>query len=114
MDKSLELEYFKEIFGLIRFIEKQKLKTRDDIQIHQVSDNPFRALVFNPEDSRMLIVNFVGVKILEMCDGNYCLEEIANKIREQFSINLDNKELLLNVVKFIRKCQYYGILETII
>ncbi|EGD50874.1 hypothetical protein TheetDRAFT_2306 [Thermoanaerobacter ethanolicus JW 200] len=114
MDKSLELEYFKEIFGLIRFIEKQKLKTRDDIQIHQVSDNPFRALIFNPEDSRMLIVNFVGVKILEMCDGKYCLGEIVKKIREQLSLNLDNKELLLDIIKFIRKCQYYRILETVI
>lgn len=89
---------------------KKVFKIYDNITIRK-EENEY--LVYNPKDEKVYILNLVGGRILELCDGKRTIEDIAKKIIEEYA-DVSYEKCLDDVRKFVEKLAEIGLVEVII
>ncbi len=67
-------------------------------------------LLYIDENGRISILNKTGGRILELCDGQHSIEDIAKILSSEFT-GTSYKECLENVKRFIDELRRRGIIE---
>jgi len=64
-------------------------KQNKDVIFRQEEDE---AILFNPDNSDIVVINSTGCLIWSMCDGRNAKEEILGKIIDEFNVTAEKAE----------------------
>jgi len=67
------------------------------------------ALVVQPQDGMMNVLNDVGALVWESCDGTRTIAEIARLVRAKYDVS--EEAALADVAEFVRDLQDKGLVE---
>jgi len=89
--------------------KKGFLKTNSKIVCREEEGD---ALLFNPEDGAIKILNQVGYEIWKLCDGSLTLQQIIEKLKDEYP-NVPAEAIKADIVNFIKHMQNLTLIEEV-
>ena len=82
--------------------QKGFLKTNTKIVCREEESD---ALLFNPENGAIKILNRIGFEVWKLCDGTLALEQIIEKVQDEYPSAPDHviKEDITNFINYMEK-----------
>lgn len=71
------------------------------------------ALLFNPENGAIKMLNRVGYEIWKLCDGSLTLEQIIEKVKDEYP-NVPPKVIKEDIANFINYIENLTLIEKIL
>jgi hypothetical protein len=79
----------------------------ESIGVEQQGD---MATIFERETGRMLLVNQVGLRILDLCDGAHSVSDISKSIEKEFDSTVESGQIQGDIRTFLDVAHEKGVL----
>lgn len=83
-----------------------KPRKKSNLEIKEVEED---LIIYDPSKDAIFLLNKTAKIVLEMCDGNFSVKEMADIISQ--TLNLDKKEILEDLKKSLNELRKKNIVE---
>lgn len=97
-----EVNYFKKIKPFLEPVESN-VYTRNEYSVIPMVTDSRRAMVYAPLNAQLIMVNSIGMEILDLCTGENSVSDIFELLHGRYKKAVESSILFLDIIKFIRK-----------
>ncbi|HCX98813.1 MAG TPA: hypothetical protein DG754_01620 [Bacteroidales bacterium] len=105
-----EINFFMDLKPFLKPLENE-VYTQNEYSIIPMVTHPVRAMVFTPTNAQLIMVNSIGLQILDLCTGQNKVSDIFELLHGKYKGNIEPTSLFLDIIKFIRKANYHGLIS---
>ncbi|SET17104.1 PqqD family protein [Anaerobranca gottschalkii] len=109
--REAEIKFFTGIKPYLKFIGDE-VYIKNEFSVIPMVTHPKRIMVFPRSSAQLIMVNSIGVEILDLCTGQNTVNDIFELLHEKYKDSVEPAVLFLDIIKFLRRAKFHKLVLT--